>query len=105
VVPGRPSGVGRVGSLHAALEGYGVALLRKYTVQGKVSRGDLFAPLPGLRLVEDWFCVYQKRVRAGREKNRVLTDFLLHLDVGEFGDAIRPPEGGLSRRRRSTHRG
>lgn len=92
------------GMVHAALEGYGVALLPKYTVQGKVSRGDLVALFPGFRLVEDWFCVYQKRARVGREKNRVLTDFLLHLDVAEFGDAIRPLEGGLSRQRGAAGR-
>jgi len=74
--------------VHAALEGYGVALLPKYTVLGKVGRGDLVALFPGLRLVEDWFCVYQKRATAAREKNRVLTEFLLRLDVAEFGDAI-----------------
>jgi LysR family transcriptional regulator, glycine cleavage system transcriptional activator len=76
------------GMLHAALEGYGVALLPKYTVLGKVARGELKALFPRLRLLEDWFCIYQKRASAGREKNRVLTDFLLRLDMSEFGDAI-----------------
>jgi LysR family transcriptional regulator, glycine cleavage system transcriptional activator len=76
------------GMVHAALEGYGVALLPKYTVLGKVARGDLQVLFPRLRLLEDWFCLYQKRTAAGREKNRVLTDYLLRLDVSEFGDAI-----------------
>jgi DNA-binding transcriptional LysR family regulator len=76
------------GMVHAALEGYGVALLPKYTVLGKVARGELVALFPRLRLLEDWFCVYQKRAHAGREKNRLLTDFLARLDVSEFGDAI-----------------
>jgi DNA-binding transcriptional LysR family regulator len=77
------------GMVHAALEGYGVAILPKYTVLGKVARGELVALFPRLRLLEDWFCVYQKRAHAGREKNRLLTDFLTRLDVSEFGDAIR----------------
>jgi len=77
------------GMVHAALEGYGVALLPKYTVLGKVARGDLVALFPRLRLLEDWFCIFQKRARAGREKNRVVTEFLLRLDMAEFGDAIR----------------
>lgn len=77
--------------VHAALEGYGVALLPKYTVLGKVGRGDLVALFPGLRLVEDWFCVFEKRTSAARQKNRVLTAFLLQLDMAEFGDAIRAP--------------
>ena len=76
------------GMVHAALEGYGVALLPKYTVRGKVERGDLVALFPRLRLLEDWFCVYQKRSAAARTKNRVVTEFLLRLDVTEFGDAI-----------------
>lgn len=76
------------GMLHAALEGYGVALLPKYTVIGKVERGDLRALFPRLRLLEDWFCVYQKRSSASREKNRVVTDHLVRLDMTEFGDAI-----------------
>lgn len=83
--------------VHAALEGYGVALLPKYTVLGKVGRGDLVALFPGLRLVEDWFCVYQKRTCALRQKNRVLTEFLLQLDVAEFGDAIRAPDARTAR--------
>jgi DNA-binding transcriptional LysR family regulator len=88
-VLGRIIGVDQVrGMVHAALEGYGVALLPKYTVQGKVGRGELVALFPRLRLVEDWFCVYQKRASAGREQNRLLTEFLLHLDLAEFGDAI-----------------
>ena len=79
------------GMVHAALEGYGVALLPKYTALGKVARGDLVALFPRLRLLEDWFCIYQKRARADRDKNRVLTEFLLRLDVAEYGDAIRGP--------------
>ena len=78
------------GIVHAALEGYGVALLPKYTVLGKIARGELVALFPRLRLLEDWFCVYQKRTSAERESNRVVTEFLLKLDVSEFGDAIRP---------------
>jgi len=76
------------GMVHAALEGYGVALLPKYTVLGKIARGDLVALFPKLRLLEDWFCVYQKRAHAAREKNRIVTDFLRRVDVTEFGDAI-----------------
>lgn len=77
------------GMVHAALEGYGVALLPKYTVQGKVARGELTVLFPRVRLLEDWFCLYQKRANAVREKNRVVTDYLARLDVREFGDAIK----------------
>jgi DNA-binding transcriptional LysR family regulator len=77
------------GMVHAALEGYGVALLPKYTVLGKVSRGELVALFPRLRLLEDWFCLYQKRTHAAREKNRVLAEYLSRMDMREFGDAIK----------------
>jgi DNA-binding transcriptional LysR family regulator len=94
-------GVNQVrGMVHAALEGYGVALLPKYTVRGKVERGELVALFPRLPLVEEWFCVHQKRTSAGREKNRIVTDFLLRLDVAEFGDAIRGPSPELPRSQR-----
>jgi DNA-binding transcriptional LysR family regulator len=83
--------------VHAALEGYGVALLPKYTVLGKVARGELTALFPRLRLLEDWFCVYQKRAHAALEKNRVVSEFLTHLDVAEFGDAIKRPSAPPSR--------
>lgn len=76
------------GMVHAALEGYGVALLPKYTAIGKVARRELTVLFPRLRLLEDWFSVYQKRTSAMRLKNRVVTDFLVHMDVTEFGDAI-----------------
>jgi DNA-binding transcriptional LysR family regulator len=79
------------GMVHAALEGYGVALLPKYTAIGKVVRRELTALFPTLRLLEDWFSVFQKRTSVMRQKNRVVTDFLLHMDVSEFGDAISGP--------------
>lgn len=79
------------GMVHAALEGYGVALLPKYTAIGKVARRELTALFPRLPLLEDWFSVSQKRTSAMRQKNRVVTEFLLHMDVGEFGDAISGP--------------
>jgi DNA-binding transcriptional LysR family regulator len=110
-IPGRRRPVfGRVveinqvhGMVHAALEGYGVALLPKYTVLGKIARGDLVALFPRLRLLEDWFCLYQKRLNAEREKNRIVTNFLLQLEVTEFGDAISGP--GHDTRERSPRAG
>ena len=86
------------GMVHAALEGDGVALLPKYAVRGKVARGELVALFPKLRLLEDWFCVYQKRRYAEREKNRLLTEYLTRMDLTEYGDAIRPPHAGRDAR-------
>ena len=55
---------------------------------------------PGLRLLQDWFCVYQKRTNAERAKNRVVTEFLLRLDISEFGDAIAGPSRPGTRAKR-----
>lgn len=85
------------GMVHAVLEGYGVALLPKYTVLGKVARGELVTLFPRLPLLEDWFCIYQKRANAALEKNRLLGDCLLRMDVGEFGDAIGAVRRGAGR--------
>jgi len=89
------------GMVHAVLEGYGVALLPKYTVLGKVARGELVALFPNRPRLEDWFCLYQKRTLAKREKNQLLSDYLLRLDMSEFGDAI---SGAGGRRRGATTR-
>jgi DNA-binding transcriptional LysR family regulator len=76
------------GMVHAAIEGYGVALVPKYTVLGELESGALALLFPRLRLREDWFSIYQKRSKAGREQNRAVTEFLVAVDVSEFGDAI-----------------
>ena len=89
------------GMVHAVLEGYGVALLPKYTVLGKVARGELVTLFPRLPLLEDWFCIYQKRANAALEKNRLLTACLRRIDVREFGDAI-GGVGAPGRRRRGA---
>ncbi|MCX5795981.1 MAG: LysR family transcriptional regulator [Elusimicrobia bacterium] len=83
------------GMINAAAEGLGVALTPKYAVLDDLARGRLRVVFPGLKLLEDRFCVFQKRARAGREKNRLLTRFLTGMTVGEFGDAIgRAPRRG-----------
>lgn len=76
------------GLINATIEGYGVGLVPKYTVLGELARGELIALFPRLRLVDDTFCVFQKRARAERAGNALLTEFLRRMDVREFGDAI-----------------
>jgi len=95
VEPGRRPAFRRVvavnhvrGMINAALAGYGAAFLPKYCVLGELSRGRLKALFPRLRLLDDRFCLYQKRSRASREKNQLLTRFLKGLKVDEFGDAL-----------------
>ncbi|MDD5657772.1 MAG: LysR family transcriptional regulator [Elusimicrobia bacterium] len=76
------------GMINAAVESLGVALTPKYAVLDELKRGRLQLLFPALKLLEDRFCVYQKRSRAGREKNRLVTRFLTRMAVSEFGDAI-----------------
>ncbi|MBI5239033.1 MAG: LysR family transcriptional regulator [Elusimicrobia bacterium] len=78
------------GMINAAAEGLGVALIPKYAVLDDLERGRLRVLFPGLKLLEDRFCVYQKRARAGRAKNRLVTRFLTGMKVDEFGDAMGP---------------
>lgn len=76
------------GIVNAALDGQGVGFVPRYAVLQELADGRLRRLFPDLHLLEDRFSIVQKRARAGRLKNRIVTDFLLGLDVSEFGDAI-----------------
>lgn len=76
------------GMINGTLSGYGVALLPKYAVLGDLAEGRLVALFPRLRLLEDTFCLYQKIARASRPGHQLVGEFLLGLEVREFGDAI-----------------
>ena len=78
------------GMINAAVEGLGVALLPRFTILDELAAEKLHVLFPRLKLLEDRFCLYQKRSRAGREKNRLITRFLTGMKVDEFGDAIGP---------------
>lgn len=71
--------------IHAAVEGMGALLAPRYAVLEELERGDLVALFPSIRPAEDRFSIYQKKVRAGQEKQRLLTRYLQSLSPGEFG--------------------
>ena len=71
--------------IHAAVEGMGALLVPRYSVLGELRRGDLVALLPAIRPTEDRFSIYQKKVKAGHEKQRLLTRYLQGLSPAEFG--------------------
>lgn len=71
--------------IHAAAVGMGAALVPRYAVMEELARGDLVALFPGIRPTEDRFSVYQKKVKAGHEKQRRLTQYLQSLSPAEFG--------------------
>jgi DNA-binding transcriptional LysR family regulator len=71
--------------IHAAIEGMGVLLVPRYSVLDELRRGDLVALFPGICPAEDRFAIYQKKVKAGHQKQRLLTTYLQSLSPAEFG--------------------
>jgi DNA-binding transcriptional LysR family regulator len=71
--------------IHAAVAGMGVLLVPRYSVLEELKRRDLVPLFPSLRPAEDHFAIYQKRVRAGHEKQKLLTRYLQGLSPSEFG--------------------
>ncbi|GLH75012.1 LysR family transcriptional regulator [Geothrix limicola] len=71
--------------VHAAMEGMGALLVPRYAVLEELRRGDLVALFPAIRPTEDRFSIYQKKVKASHEKQRLLTRYLQSLSPAEFG--------------------
>ncbi|WP_243287077.1 LysR family transcriptional regulator [Geothrix terrae] len=71
--------------IHAAAEGMGALLVPRYSVLEELERGDLVALFPTIRPAEDRFSIYQKKVKAGQEKQKLLTRYLQSLSPAEFG--------------------
>jgi DNA-binding transcriptional LysR family regulator len=71
--------------IHAAVEGMGALLVPRYSVLGELERGDLVTLFPAIRPTEDRFSIYQKRVKATQEKQKLLTRYLQSLSPSEFG--------------------
>ena len=71
--------------IHAAIEGMGALLVPRYSVLEELRRGDLVALFPAICPAEDHFSIYQKKVKAGQEKQRLLTKYLQGLRPAEFG--------------------
>jgi DNA-binding transcriptional LysR family regulator len=71
--------------IHAAVEGMGALLVPRYSVLGELERGDLVTLFPTIRPTEDRFSIYQKRVKAAQEKQKLLTRYLQSLSPAEFG--------------------
>ncbi len=71
--------------INAGAAGLGALLAPTYSVLKELERGDLVPLLPGVRPVEDRFCVYQKKLKAGLRRHRLLTAYLRTLSPAEFG--------------------
>jgi DNA-binding transcriptional LysR family regulator len=71
--------------INAGAAGLGAVLAPTYSVLRELERGDLVPLLPAIRPVEDRFCIYHKKRKAGLRRHRLLADYLLALDPEEFG--------------------
>jgi DNA-binding transcriptional LysR family regulator len=71
--------------IHAAIAGLGALLVPRYSVLEELKRGDLVALFPAIRPTEDRFSIYQKKVKATQEKQKLLTRYLQGLSPEEFG--------------------
>ena len=71
--------------IHAAIDGMGVLLVPQYSVLEELRREELVVLFPTIRPAEDRFSIYQKKVKASHEKQRLLTRYLQSLSLAEFG--------------------
>ena len=71
--------------IHGAVAGMGALLVPRYSVLEELRRKDLVALFPAIRPAEDRFSIYQKRVKAGQEKQKLFTRYLVSLSPEEFG--------------------
>ena len=71
--------------INAGAAGLGALLAPTYSVLQELERGDLVLLLPSIRPVEDRFCIYQKKRKAGLRKHRLLTEYLCTINPAEFG--------------------
>ena len=78
------------GIVNAAVSGVGVGLVPKYTVLKELAEGSLVELFEDMGLLEDVFRIYRKRNSVDDEMNRIVTEFLLNMDPGDFGDSIGP---------------
>lgn len=81
------------GMINGTRAGYGISLLPKYAALAEIASGALTVLFPRLELLEDSFSIFQKLARAERPANKLVTRYLLGIDVREFGDALGAAEG------------
>lgn len=72
------------GLINGAVEGMGVALVPRYTIERELDRGVLRTLFSEMQLRDDEFCVYVKRERRDLPKIRAVIDYLKEIfeDLG-----------------------
>ncbi|HNW43797.1 MAG TPA: LysR family transcriptional regulator [Elusimicrobiales bacterium] len=72
------------GIINAATESLGAGFVPKYCVLKELKAGTLTDVFPRLRLLEDYFYVYQKTKRAGFERHKVLIEHLANIRTAQL---------------------
>jgi hypothetical protein len=57
-------------------------------VLSQIAGGELTVLFPQLQRLEDSFSIFQKLARVQRPANRLVTQYLLKINVRELGDAL-----------------
>lgn len=72
------------GMINAAASDLGVILVPSYSLQRELSSGSIIPLFPSIRLLEDYFYLYQKTTKTYLLKHRLLKEYFQSLKLSEF---------------------
>ncbi|HAH32157.1 MAG TPA: hypothetical protein DCL44_07580 [Elusimicrobia bacterium] len=72
------------GIINASIESLGIGFVPKYCVLKELRAKTLLNVFPQLKLLEDYFYIYQKTKRAGLERHRSLIEYLTNLKTDKL---------------------
>lgn len=73
--------------INAAMEGLGIGFVPRYCVLKELKSGALADVFPRLKLLEDYFYLYQKTGKAGLARHKALAEYLLHIKSAQLSRA------------------
>jgi len=73
------------GLINGAISGLGIGFVPKYTVMRELEKKILIDPFPQIKPAADDFNIYIKKEKLKFKKNRLLIDYLIRLELSEFG--------------------
>jgi len=72
------------GIVNASIESLGIGFVPKYCVLKELRAKTLVNVFPQLKLLEDYFYIYQKTKKSGFERHRLLVEYLTHIKTAEL---------------------
>jgi DNA-binding transcriptional LysR family regulator len=72
------------GLINGAIQGLGISFVPKYTVLSELSEGILQEVFPEIQPQADHFCIYIKKDKLSKYKNKLLVDYLMTIRPAEF---------------------